>query len=66
MERLLKKYIEIKTSGLAREEGQTAVEYTLVLALVVAMATAAVLFTDLESAIGDAIDAVATELGNAI
>ena len=66
MERLLKKYVEFKTAGLEREEGQTAVEYTLVLALVVAMATAAVLFTDLETAIGGAIDAVVTELNDAI
>jgi Flp pilus assembly pilin Flp len=64
-ERLLQKYIEI-LNAFEAEEGQTAVEYTLVLALVVAMAVAALSFTGLGSAITGAINDVVAKLNSAI
>lgn len=42
----------------AREEGQTIIEYALVLLLVVVALAGALAVTDLETAIGDAIDDV--------
>jgi Flp pilus assembly pilin Flp len=52
-------YIAARLSELkAREEGQTIIEYALVLLLVVVVLAGALAVTDLETAIGDAIDDV--------
>ena len=51
MERLLAKYIDVKTA----EEGQTMVEYALVLALMVVVIAALFTGTGLDEAVGQAI-----------
>ena len=52
-------YIAARLSELkARDEGQTIIEYALVLLLVVVALAGALAVTDIETAIGDAIDEV--------
>ena len=59
LERLLAMYIDFKT----REEGQTMVEYALVLGFVVAVATIALVST---GTLGKAIDDALKGVGNAL
>lgn len=56
---MLQQLITARLAGLkAREEGQTIIEYSLVLLLVVVALAGALAVTDIETAIGDAIDSV--------
>ena len=58
-ERLIARYVELKT----REEGQTMVEYALVLAFVVAVAGIALVGV---GGLGDAIDGALDDIGSAL
>ena len=58
MSRLLAAYIALKH----REEGQTMIEYAMVLALIVLVLAGAIILTDLDGTITDVFDDTNTKL----
>ncbi len=61
MDRLTARYIEIKT----REEGQTVIEYALILAFVALVAAVLAAGGDIEQAVSNAFDSVDDLFGGA-